>query len=159
MKTFKVEIPEGYEIDRENSSLEKIVFKKKGLSYEDVAEKLFYGKESFYANSDGEAGVIKKTDASTYCPNTSSTKEQVESIMALNKLCNVAKYLNGKWVPDWNNNASQKWKYTIRYGVIEITRAFYSKSTSVYFKSREDAEKAIEILGKEEIIKTLTLNH
>lgn len=31
MKEVKIEIPEGYEIDKENSSLEKIVFKKKAV--------------------------------------------------------------------------------------------------------------------------------
>lgn len=45
---IKITVPEGYEIDKENSTFECIKFKKKGLTYKDVAEKLFKNKKTYF---------------------------------------------------------------------------------------------------------------
>ena len=47
-KEIKITVPEGYEIDKENSTFECIKFKKKGLTYDDVAEKLFKNKKTYF---------------------------------------------------------------------------------------------------------------
>lgn len=49
-KEIKIQAPEGYEIDKENSTFECIRLKliKKNITYEDICEYLFKNKNSFY---------------------------------------------------------------------------------------------------------------
>lgn len=61
-KEFKVQIPEGYEIDKENSTFECIKFKpiKKDITYDDICNTLFVEKQwCFYTTTDGN--VIANT--------------------------------------------------------------------------------------------------
>lgn len=151
-KELKIEIPEGYEVDKENSTFEKIVFKKieEKLTYKKIAEKLFQYEKHYYIAGDGS---IMGTSIGWSCPNTAPTKHQLERLLALNKLMNVAYYLNDGWEPDWNDNSQHK--YFIYYDISD--KAFVIDYNThfnygvVYFKSIEIAEQAIEILGDETI--------
>lgn len=76
---------------------------------------------------------------------------QLEQILALNKLMNVAEYLNEGWKPDWKDPLKSKWyilwdncssKFEIGYRNSYI-------SGPVYFKTPDLALQAIEILGEE----------
>jgi hypothetical protein len=149
MKELIITPPEGYEIDKENSTFEKIVFKKveEKLTYEKIADKLFQYKKHYYIAGDGG---IMGTSIGWSCPNTASTKHQLERLLALNKLMNVAHYLNDGWEPDWKDG-SQKFfmYYNTTNRDIEIDVNTYFNSGVVYFKSKKLAEQAIEILGKE----------
>lgn len=55
-KEIKIQIPEGYEIDKENSTFDYIKLKpiKKNITYEDICEYLFKNKNSFYITNFGE---------------------------------------------------------------------------------------------------------
>ena len=151
-KEFKIEIPKGYEVDKENSTFEKIVFKKieEKLTYEKIAEKLFQYEKHYYI--DGDGGIMG-TSIGWSCPNTAPTKHQLERLLALNKLMNVAHYLNNGWEPDWNNNEQEKFYiyYSNVNKTIKIEYNSVCNSGEVYFKSIELAEQAIEILGEETI--------
>ena len=74
-----INIPEGMEIDLENSDLTKgiVKFKKKDITYEDILQ------------------VIDsvKLRVSTYC---------IDKILAISQLMNIAKYYNKDWKPDWS---------------------------------------------------------
>lgn len=88
-KELKIQVPEGYEIDKENSTFECIKFKpiKKCLTYDDVAKELFKGRNKYihaFSASDGWKESVCTSD------------KQVEKLLAINKLMNVAKYLNVK---------------------------------------------------------------
>ncbi len=143
MEKLQINCPAGYEIDTDKSDLSKgiVYFKesKKYLSYNDVAKELFYHN---------------------YEKNNSTTKEQLESILALNMLCNVAKHLNGDWLPKINSSGKHR-NYCICFtsNKFVIDDFTYVQHSNVYFKSKELALQAIEILGEETIMKALTLNH
>lgn len=165
-KEIKIEVPEGYEIDKDRSTFERIVFKevKKAVTYKDIAASIIKHKESFWISSNGSIIGSKSIDSPEE-PNNSSTKEQLESILALNKLCNVAKYLNGDWLPERSRGSYIKWFIGINYeslGGPESTLTIGKHNTVqysiVYFKTKELAQQAITILGEEEIRKALTLN-
>jgi hypothetical protein len=163
-KQLQINAPKGYEIDLDKSDLSKsvIYFKecKKVLSYEDVAKELFNNvKNQPYIS--GQSDIIIKTSSwDKYCHNpTIGNQAQLESILALNKLCNVAKYLNGDWLPDWENEDDEKASISYMDEEIEIIESYLLQTSEVYFKSKKLAQQAIEILGKEEIRKALTLNH
>lgn len=94
-KEIKIKVPEGYEIDEENSTLECIKFKpiKKELIYKDVAKELFL-KDMFITNVCGE--IYKVSSASPYDKNNATNKKQLERLLALNQLLNIAEYYNKK---------------------------------------------------------------
>ena len=98
-KEVKINIPEGYEIDKENSTFECIKLKPiKNITYEDCCKKLFPNYKGFYINAWGEIANIANNfslEPSTSI-NTAPTKLQLQRLLALNKLMNIAYYYNGK---------------------------------------------------------------
>lgn len=154
-KTLKITPPEGYEIDREKSTIDEIVFKSvKKLTYDDVTEDLFTGRNFYFINQNG---FIKESAADSHLSdaNNCTSVKQAEKLLALNMMMNVAKYLNEGWkvgdLPRYNRyywilNASNEGLSLHMSSAMEV-------KGNVYFKSQENARKALEILG-EDIIKT-----
>ena len=147
-KEVKIEVPKGYEIDKENSTFECIKFKpiKKAMTYEDVARELFKDKNRYITTFSCLKGGKDVTCASS---------KQAEKLIAINKLMNVAKYLNGDWKPNWDEVDERKYFiYTCLIdSYISVKSATIHMSDIVYFKSEELARQAIKILG-EQTIKT-----
>lgn len=156
-KELKIEAPEGYEVDWDNSSMNTIRFKpiKKKIKYHNIAEKLFLNKITYFINVNGEVGSYMLTGNPSRANNATS-RQQLEQLLAINKLMNVAKYLNGNWKIDWR---SKQEKYYIVYDywkyVLTVTCTNCFQSTLVYFESPLLAKQAIEILGEEEVKKAL----
>ncbi len=160
-KEMKIVPPDGYEVDKQNSTFGCIKFKKKLLTYEDVAKELFKFGTSYYTVSTGK--IIKTINNCYYAdPNTAASEKQLEKLLAINKLMNVAKYLNGDWKPDWNNPCENKYYIYMVRGCVKIDRLCISPNSSisnhatVYFKSKELAQQAIDILGKDTICLALS---
>lgn len=153
-KEFKIQVPQGYEIDKENSTFECIKFKpiKKKLTYEDVARALFEDKEICYINAVGYVTKGKVEKEYVLDPNICTSKKQAEKLIAINKLMNVAKYLNGDWCPNWNEG-NPKYFIGIKHteNIITIGCSNYYSYGIIYFESKELAQQAIEILGEETI--------
>lgn len=103
-KKLKINIPEGYEIDKEKSTFEEIVFKK----VEDPLAKLpktweeyckrTKGYTSYYGYSINENTYETKFDGFY---NEFFTKERVKQYVALGKLLQLRDY----WVDDWKINS------------------------------------------------------
>lgn len=95
-KEIKINVPEGYEIDKENSTFECIKFKpiKKKLTYKNIAEELFVDT-AFFISSLGS--VLLTGNPDKYIDtNSAPNKKQLERLLALNKLLNIAEYYNKK---------------------------------------------------------------
>ena len=141
MKTqeLKIEAPEGYEVDWDNSSNNVIRFKpiKKKVTYADIIKELCSGN-CYYIN------------------NNPTSWKHLQQLLAINKLMNVAKYLNGDWEPDFTDN-QHKFYISYCFDVKKLIVWFkqYTNDGCVYFKSKELARQAIEILGEEEVKKAL----
>ena len=140
-QTIEFQIPEGYVFDKDNSTENIIRFKpiKKTITYEDIVKKLYPGK-CYYIN------------------NNQTSEKQICQLLYLNKLMNVAKYLNGDWEPDWNNSRETKWcLFCDHNNNKKIVTSTWQTSHygCVHFKSEELALRAIEILGEEEVKKAL----
>lgn len=136
-KEVKISVPEGYEIDKENSTFDCIKFKpiKKFLTYDDCLRKLKKRGKPIRI----EANLIY------------TSYKQNCKLEAINKLMNVAKYLNGDWKPNWNE-VKQKWSFEIsKTGKIHTSWTLYYNYSVVYFKSEELAKQALEILGEETV--------
>lgn len=144
--------PEGMEAYQEGNEIKFRPIKKNIVYYEDVARKLFYDKLTYYITGDGTLDTFHPT-SSYYNANNCTSNKQLRKLLAINKLMNVAKYLNDNWEPDWNN--MEKDKFYIRYNQASRTlqegTASILCSDIVYFKSKKLAQQAIEILGEETI--------
>lgn len=151
-KVLEIEVPQGYEIDKENSTFEKIVFKKveEKLTYEKIAEKLFKFNEHYYTNEDGR---IMKSSIGWLCPNVAPTEHQLQRLLAINKLMNVAYYLNDGRKSDLNDWKQEKCfiYYDIKTKKIDFGVCRGVINGVICFNSRELAKQAIEILGEEQV--------
>ena len=128
---FKIQIPEGMEIDKENSTFECIKFKPKKLTYRDVIKHLSYSYPIFTSNEKHKSKCV-----------------------TFRKLLEVADYLNGDWKPDWNDE--NQTKYFISYNVDQkfyVEGCYYTNQGIAYFSSRENAEKAIKKKKKKNLLK------
>lgn len=151
-KVLKIEIPEGYEVDREKSTFEKIVFKPKKESYNDVCKELFLDKLGYFCNRRGEIEYTTLDDYYYKDISNCTSEKQAKKLLAINQLMNVAKYLNEGWQPDWNNQDEKK--YLIYLGIgerINVNWTVVVNGHVVHFRTEELAQKAIDILGEETI--------
>ena len=118
-----IDIPEGMEIDLENSDLAKgiVKFKKKDITYDDILQA--------YATDFGGIRVPN------HC---------IDKILAISQLMNIAKYYNKDWKPDWNN--SDKSKYYIRYntGTYAADCNYTYNYGNIFFKNKKDAQAVID---------------
>ena len=111
-KSFKVQIPEGYEIDKENSTFECIKFKKLKSEYPKSWNEAFVGNNVFgyWVGSSGEIRVANRI-ALRGDKNTFKYEEQAESMLAYAQLTQLMALpcYNGDWVPNWNDLSQQKY--------------------------------------------------
>lgn len=137
--------PEGYEIDKENSTFEHIVFKKKCAdSYESILEGLFHIQDYVYGENPGRICNFEKFVKNNTNTIVLNKKENYQRIVALTKLINVAEYLNqGK-----KSNA-----YLIY--IDSSNKIRFCPSPNIYgqvcFNTESLARTAVDILGEETI--------
>ena len=135
-----INIPDGMEIDVENSDLKTgiIKFKKKELRYEDIENSL---------DLEGNRTGIPVDDNNAF------------KLCATDRLMNIARYYNGDWKPDWSSvenkyyiiycNRSQC--YTTDYKtLIDVN--------TVYFKCEKDAQAVIDNPNFREILDAVYKN-
>lgn len=138
-KEFKVNIPEGYEIDTENSTFECIKFKPiTNLTYEDIARSLFKDNPVYFINTSGNIG---RTDEDFLDPNNAVNKRQLERLLAMNQLLNIVEYYNQK------REETPSGYIILRASDGHLHATRFSKNSintqMPFFYSREDAESVI----------------
>ena len=152
-KEFKIQVPEGYEIDKENSTFEKIVFKKLEKELPKSWEELHMIKGWFVENG---SGIYKFEKCFTISKNRNlfPTKEEAEACLALAQLCQLRDIYNEGWKPDWKNGTE---KYSIYFNADKIYSGDIYKTQSVLsFKTKELRDKFLEnFKGLIEIAKPL----
>lgn len=154
-KEIKVQAPKGYEIDKENSTFECIRFKpiKKDITYEDVCNKLFERNAGYSINPYGKIDNFCLA-SHRFDVNNASNKKQLERVLALNQLLNIAEYYN-------KNVKNPDGIYTIGYG--KATNQYeavfighnYKTSLHVLFHHRKDAQAVIDNPNFREILDTI----
>ena len=147
-KNLTIISPEGMEAYQEGNEIKFRPVKKK-LTYENVAEELFYNGDVWRFENYAVNKYVKVVNWH-YCTNCTSEK-QAQKLRAINQLMNVAKYLNESWKPNWDNSEEDKYYIKITSNKILMGRANTMCSEIVHFKSMKLAQQAIEILGEETI--------
>lgn len=147
-KELKIVPPEGMEYYIEDDTVKFRSIEKK-FDIDDVYRKLFKDKHTWRLENNiiTEHIVAVTWHFLTNC----TSKKQAEKLIAINKLMNVAKYLNGDWKPNWRNVDETKYYLYSTIYHIQIGRAMTNMSGDIYFKTMDLAKQAIEILGEDTI--------
>lgn len=160
-KELKIQAPEGYEIDKENSTFECIKFKpiNKGITYEDVCNYIFNicnGDIGYYIEN---IGNIRKasgfSNEARRDKNNATNKKQLERLLALNQLLNIAEYYN-RLYPKQNHTQY----YIIKkdkngYDIVEYEWLQYVLGVVALFNRKEDAQAVIDNPNFREILDTI----
>lgn len=144
-KEIKINVPEGYEIDKENSTFECIKFKpiKKELTYEDVAEELF-PKNLFSVNIHGRIFEIS-SPGSKIDINNATNKKQLERLLALNQLLNIAEYYNKKSPKEEKKIHCINFnKRNLEYFIQDYTSSIVVRGLIPIFNNKEDAKAVVK---------------
>ena len=129
-KELKIEVPQGYEIDKQKSTFEKIIFKKipeKPKTWGDYCS-LMKGKKVYntYCNY-----IIVNEFSNAH--DKFATKERAKQFIALGKLLQLRDY----WVGDWKRNSDNI--YIIYKNV--IMAAVHNSDFPLTFPTRKMAEE------------------
>ena len=118
-----IDIPEGMEIDLKNSDLTKgiVKLKPKNLTYEDILQAYTIQYGSLVVSS-----------------------RNIDKLLAVSKLMDIAKYYNGDWKPDWNNLNECKYHIICNNGAYAVDYSYIYIYSNIYFKNREDAQAVID---------------
>ena len=134
-----IDIPEGMEIDLENSDLAKgiVKFKKKDITYDDILQA--------YATDFGGIRVPN------HC---------IDKILAISQLMNIAKYYNGDWKPDWRSLMESKYYiyYSTRSNTYGVTNTSSTKYINIYFRLYKDAKAVIDNPNFRDILDAVYIN-
>ena len=147
-KKLKINIPKGYEIDRENSTFEEIVFKKVEdpfsklpKTWEEYCKQTVGCESYFHIRCYPEPCIIESSFDGVYCE--FSTEERVRQYVALGRLLQLRDY----WVGDWKNDSNNFVNviYNLN-GEIKNMGLSHKQSLNfpLTFPTREIAQKFIE---------------
>ena len=90
---LKIEVPKGYEIDKEKSTFEKIVFKEIENKLPTSVEEIKTNSKFYYYIVSG--GIVEETPCTSRDKNDLSTKERAEAFLALMQLVELRDAWNG----------------------------------------------------------------
>lgn len=154
-KELKIQVPEGYKIDRENSTLECVKFKpiKKNITYEDICEYLFKDKNSFYTTDFGGVNNYLSV-CNAMDKNNATNRKQLERLLALNQLLNIAEYYNRLHTIATNPHTITYNKVSKTYHT-SVSNSMYSFGIKAYFNREEDAQAVIDNPNFREILDTI----
>lgn len=153
-KELKIEIPKGYEIDKDHSTFECIKFKpiKKDITYKDVCNTLFKNNNGYFIDQYGKVNFYNigtnRSDA-----NNAPNGRQLKRLLALNQLLNIAEYYNnlhGNGV-----NSEIKYDKLNQIYIATETLTMYIYGIRAIFNRMEDAQAVIDNPNFREILDTL----
>jgi hypothetical protein len=120
MKELNIQVPEGYEVDKEKSTFKKIIFKKIEIKLPKTWEKFcelnpINSSECFITNSSEifNFDVPPTNRKISEDKNLLSTQEDAEAHLALMQLHRLRDVYRQGWKPDWNG-------YTNKWGIVYV---------------------------------------
>lgn len=138
-KIINIQVPEGYEIDKEKSTFEKIVFKeidKLPRKWEDLKEIKGYYIDSYSTiySSFGNCLCVDKNR------NVFPTKEYAEAALALAQLLQLRQAWTGEWKPDFRHENCKNPNYVVQVYNYEIyVEQVYSMNAPMSFPTKQMA--------------------
>lgn len=155
-KELKIQVPEGYEIDTENSTFEYIKFKliKNPITYKNICNSIF--KKGYFINNCGRImQITDDMDVVKEDKNNATNRKQLEKLLALNQLFNIAEYYNNIH-PKQNHTQYYILKNDKNgYNIVEYEWLQYILGVVALFNRKEDAEAVIFNPNFREILDTI----
>ena len=151
-KEVKIQVPDGYEIDKENSTFELIKFKpiKKYITYKDVCNKLFKNFQGYLLSGYGEIEYFSY-ESDKFEPNSATNRKQLDRLLALNQLLNITEYYNRQHVKFDKCYTILYNKNNKKYIISEDTLP-YSFGIKPIFNRMEDVQAVIDNPNFKEIL-------
>jgi len=118
-------------------------------------------RETFFPKDDGHeiGNSCRLFDSEIPDTFNASSEKQLIALGNLNKLINVARYLNKGIVRPSNKYLCPHIIKSVIDGTLHIDCHMDTMTSNVYFKNSKLAREAINILGEDVIKSALTLNH
>lgn len=133
MKHLKITPPEGYEIDKEMSTFEHIVFKpiQKQLpkSWEELDEIKGWYVDTGSGIEDKQVGTYRHNR------NVFVTEEQAEAAVALAQLTQLREVYRQGWKPDWKDGSAKD--VIEKYSGEIVGDSYFNRSFFLAFQSEE----------------------
>jgi len=121
-KEIKIKVPDGYEIDKEKSTFENIVFRPIGDKYPKSWEDAFIciPIKGYYLNG-GDIRGYSNGAATSDDENVFKTIPQAKAALAYAQITQLMALpcYNGDWTPDWND---ETWKWVIARNSNELKK-------------------------------------
>lgn len=155
-KELKIQVPEGYKIDKENSTFECIKFTpiKKDITYKDVCNTLFENGTGYFISQYGEINFYtigsNRSDA-----NNAPYGQQLKRILALNQLLNIAEYYNRLDTTNIKNDTTIEYDGVNQIYYISNISTKFVRGISAIFNRREDAQAVIDNPNFRKILDTI----
>ena len=151
-KEVKIQVPDGYEIDKENSTFEHIKFKpiKKYITYKDVCNKLFKNFQGYLISGYGQIEYFSY-ESDKFEPNSATNRKQLDRLLALNQLLNITEYYNRQHVKFDKCYTILYNKNNKKYIISEDTLP-YSFGIKPLFNRMEDVQAVIDNPNFKEIL-------
>lgn len=163
-KEIKIQAPEGYEIDKENSTFECIKFKPiNNPTYKDISNNLFNNDATEYYNTNCIGKIEKHLskidnhygDVDFYFRKNNAThRKQLERVLALNQLLNIAVYYNRLHIKT-DRCYNILFDIKLKCYRVSIASAWYKNSLTgieAIFNRAEDAQEVIDNPNFREIL-------
>ena len=158
-KELKIQIPVGYEIDKDHSTFECIKFKpiKKDITYEDVCNTLFKNNTGYFIDQYGEINFYN-IGTNRFDANNAPNGRQLKKLLALNKLFNIAEYYNKQHTEqgDYPYCITFKEEYGYKEDGYDLSYPLYG--LVALFNKADDAQAVIDNSNFREILDTIYKN-
>ena len=139
--TIKIIPPEGYEFDKEKSTLEEIVFKKIENNLPMSWKELGIIK-GYYILSNSNIDNLSMTNTVDVNRNLFPSKKEAEAMVAMAQLCQLRDRWNDGWKANWKDGI-------VKYCIISFNDILYKDSycnthCPMAFKTKEFRDKFME---------------
>lgn len=151
-KEVKIQVPDGYEIDKENSTFELIKFKpiKKYITYKDVCNELFNNFQGYLISGYGQIEDFYY-ESDKFEPNSATNRKQLDRLLALNQLHNIVEYYNSLSAFEGETFQITYSNYLGKY-YVQSSSSICSYGFAPLFNNEKDAEAVIDNPNFREIL-------
>ena len=134
MKELNIVAPEGYVVDKDKSTFDKIIFRKVEESTLPKSWEELGTVSGYYAGTQTKFEIVTDNDPHNPHRGLFPTREEAEASVALAQLCQLRARYNDGWKPNWDDYNEPK--YTIN--PIKLHRSTnYTLPCQLAFKTRE----------------------
>ena len=140
-KELKIQVSEGYEIDKEKSTKDTIVLNRIKKVDVDADFEKAYKEAATYGDYYNVFGFEMSDHYVELCV---PSEEVAKAVNALCKLMFLKDAFNDRWEPDWNDDMQAKWVINRTFGELNVVYTTQEKTKLFVFPTKSDCKKFLE---------------